>query len=804
MPFTKRDLKRWARKPLQAAVNRIDFVKIFRDLAELEPGRTQTEKKGPPKPAFADQEDIILHTVELTKSEMAAKGQRVSEQEIEEYARSISCKYDLDLHTAGRAGAYNGLLHLFDHQDPDRIFLSKDRRELKHFDTLRKAREDGVGVIYLVNHSTHFDEFIADVVLDQLDIELPLFAAGSNMMVTPSVESVLMIGSYLIIRRGATKTYLATLWNYCRSLSDLGKQQGIFLEAWSGGARTRDGSLRYPRRLVTLQGALAGEKDVLVQPVVISYAAVPEDQGLSERAGGLSWLNGNKIGRNLLKSPHHPIRATVRGLEGVFGRSFITFCQPKMRSELEDMQIQDKSDLALDEYIALYSMREIAKDKKIMASQITARGLIRARQEDGADLVASTEAELDDVVEYHRRTFGQDPDLEDYIRDNSLDAVVEDGLKTLHRRKVIGKASRRGILPTVKAENALQYYATHGDRRLYSPSARENIVVMGAGTWGYGLACLIGDRILGDKAYNNSSLTLYDPREDLITEVVEQRTHPVHFPKIRLPKNVFPASDSVAAYRKATEVVISVPVDHFETDFRRLLAEAHQPLRVIIASRGFDTSSHQLPIQMARNVLRQSPREDVDLLALSGPVTPNKLAEGRGGSLVLAGPMKSARTLSDLLRHHDFTVFVCDDPVGVQVASIMAEVYTLLGTYLLRTKAMKGRGQVASFFVESSREVIDLAVALGGKRETFQPDNPAWTAEYVAAGMGGPGASFGRQAGRSLNWAKGFRQEPAKESREDSPQKLAYYGIRSAYLTAKNLGLHVPRLRQAYRIFWKD
>ena len=803
MPFTKRDLKRWARKPLQAAVNRIDFVKIYEKIAHLDPGHSQAERKGPPKSAFPDQENIILHTIELTKSEMAAKGQRVSDQEIEDYARSISCRYDHDLHAIARAGTYNGLLHLFDHQDPEHIFLSKDHRELKHFDTLRKAREDGVGVIYLVNHSTHFDEFIADVVLDQLDIELPLFAAGSNMMATPSVERILMIGSYLIIRRGATKTYLSTLWNYCRSLSDLGKQQGIFLEAWSGGARTRDGSLRYPRRLVTLQGALAGEKDVLIQPVVISYAAVPEDQGLSERAGGLSWVNGNKIGRNLLKSPHHPIRAAARGLKGVFGRSYITFCQPQMRSELEAMRLQDKSDLAMDEYIALYSMREIAKDKKIMASQLAARGLIRARNEGSTDLVASTEAELDEVMEYHRRTFGQDPDLEDFIREHSMNEVVEDGLKMLNRRKVIG-TYHRGSLPAVRAENALQYYATHGDRRLYSPSARENIVVIGAGSWGYGLACLVGERILGEKAYNNSSLTLYDPREDLITEIVEQRTHPVHFPKLRLPKNVFPASDAVAAFRKATEVIISVPVDHFETDFRRLLIESHEPLRVIIASRGFDTSNHQLPIQMARNVLKQSPRDNVDLLVLSGPVTPNKLAEGRGGSLVLAGPMKSARVLADLLRHHDFTVFISDDPVGVQVAAIMAEVYTLLGTYLLRTKAIQGRGQVASFFVESSREVMDLAVALGGKKETFLPDNPAWTAEYVAAGMGGPGASFGRQAGRSLNWAKNFRQESAKESREDSPQTLAYYGIRSAYLTAKNLGLHVPRLRQAYRIFWKD
>ncbi|MEW6266154.1 MAG: 1-acyl-sn-glycerol-3-phosphate acyltransferase [Thermodesulfobacteriota bacterium] len=807
MGLTGRDIKKMAFKPVKAAINRIDFVKILEALARLEPGQEMERTIGPPLSAFPDQEEIIQKTVELTGAELAAKGERVSVKEIEDYARGISCRYDHELHVMARRAVFNGFCRLFEHHDLNHIFLSADKRELRHLEKLRQARRDGLGVVYLVNHSSHFDEFIVDVVLSQLGVHLPLFAAGSNMMVTPSVERVLMLGSYVIIRRGATKTYLATLFNYCRALGEMGKQQGIFLEAWSGGARTRDGGLRYPRRLVTLQGALATRRDILVQPVVLSYSAVPEDLGLSEGAGGLSWINGLPLWRNLLRRPHKPIRALGLACQGLFGRAYVGLCQPRLLSELDEMRAQASNGLARDEFAALYSMKEIARDKKIMASQLTARGLIRARREN-EELVAATRAELEEVFEYHRRTFGHDPDLEDFITQHSLEEVVSDGLRSLRRRKVIGRPPVRSALPRVLAENGLQYYATHGDRRLYSPSAKENIVLVSAGAWGFSLACLIGQRTLEEKTYHNSSLMLFDARDDLIAAIVDQRTHPVHFPKIRLPKNVFPASDATAAFRKATEVLITSPVEFFETDLRRVLGCAANPVTIVIVTRGFEQTGHRLPIEIARRVVQEIGRGDVTLTVLSGPITPQRLVDNDGGTMVLAGAPATTRNLAGLFRGPDFDVFPCDDPVGVQVAAVMTEVYSLLGTYLIRTKDMSGRGRVAAFFRETSEEAIQLALALGGKKETFLPDNPAWSAEYVDAGMGGPGANFGRRAAKSLAKAKqavlDSSGDSSTELSEEGQLLIGYTGIRSAYLRAKELDLKVPRLRQAYRLFWKD
>ena len=212
--------------PVRAAVNQIDFLKILQRVSQEEPGKSFLEKNGPPVPAFADQEDIILKTIELTAADLAGRGESVSPKEIEDYARSISCRYDHEIHTICKGAVFTAVAHMFENDDLDRIFVSEDRRELKHIETLRQARKQGLGVVYLVNHSTHFDEFIVDVVLEQQGVQLPLFAAGSNMMATPSVEKILMMGSYLIIRKGATKTYLSTLFQYCPGPGRIGQTAG--------------------------------------------------------------------------------------------------------------------------------------------------------------------------------------------------------------------------------------------------------------------------------------------------------------------------------------------------------------------------------------------------------------------------------------------------------------------------------------------------------------------------------------------------------------------------------------------------
>lgn len=795
-------------KPASAFFRRFDFVEFLTALSKREPGASYAARPDLPPPAFPDQDEIARLAVDLAERSLAEKGEPVGRQELETQASIISCRYDADMHHMLRGAAMNIISQMFESRDLNHLFISQDARELENFERLKKAGEEGRGVVYLINHSSHWDEFIFNVFLDQNNLGMPLFAAGQNMMATPSLTKIFMVGSYVIVRSGASRAYLSTLYHYCQALGELGKPQGIFLEAWSGGARTRDGSLRYPRRLIALQGALAARNDVLVQPVVITYSRVPEDLGLSEGAGLASWLNGHHMVRELLKCPWHPKESLIRGLKNLYGRTYVGFGRGRLVSELAAEQAEaGGSELTIDEYASLYAIKEIARDKKIMTSQVAARALSRAKKP--GDLPEAAAKVMEEIRDYHQRTFGQEPDFEDYFGEHPLEEALRDGLKSLEARKVIGGRpafSRR--LPKIKAPHGLSYYATHGDRRLYSPSAKENFVVCGSEAWAYGLVSFLGRRTLGDKKYNNSSLTLYDRDEATMAFLAYERTLADKFPGCRLPKNIFPTHDHTAAFRKATEVMVAVPPWRVDEILKIILAEARELRSLTIASRGFDPQSHRLTMQIAWEAAVSAGRPKINILALSGPFSPAALVGSDGGVWTLAGPVRGGRASEALLfKYGKFRVNISPDPIGVQMAAALADAYALYGHFVERQKKFRSQPfEAAAFLREVSAEAKSLALALGGQPQTFEADNPAWVSEFIIRSMSGPGPS--------QSWLNALKSEtapgeanPARQalSREwPDPWATGYFSVHSAYLTAKHLGLNLPHLEEANRLFWSN
>jgi glycerol-3-phosphate dehydrogenase len=799
-------LKGLLNKPLKAALKRVDFVKLMIRLSLLEPGRSYAERDAL-GPAFPDQEQIARLAVDLAERAAEAKGDRAPlRRELQGHVDLISCRYDWELHRTSKAACYNVITHLFETVDTDCLYVSKDRRELRHLDKLKKARDDGIGVVYLVNHTSHFDEFIFNVFLDSWGFQLPLFAAGQNMMATPSLTKLFMLGSYVIVRKGASRSYLSALFHYCQALAEMGKPQGIFLEAWSGGARTRDGSLRYPRRLVTIQGALAARGDVIIQPVVVSYSRVPEDLDLSEGRSLLSWANGTRLS-GVLKSPLSPLEGLARGAKGLFGRTFVGFGEGRFLSELVEERAKDPQGLELDEFTALYAIKEIARDKKIMASQLAALGLGLAMKRGTLDVVACAEESLDVIRDYHVRVFDAEPDQEDFVRDHPMKDVVEDGLKSLRMRGVVGSSPWvRKRLPRVLSPHGLTYYATHSDRRLYSPAGKENMVVCGGGPWGFAMVTFVGRRTIGDRKFHNSSLSLFDPDEQLVQEIADSRSRP-EFPELRLPKNVFPTSDSVEAFRKANDVIIAGPPDRAGAMLATVFGSAPELRSLILAVRGFDPLTHRLAVQMAWEAAAAAGRPEVNILALSGPFEPQDLVSDKGGLWLLAGPKRGEKhPETPLFRFGRFKVRESHDPLGVEIAAALADAYSLYGAYLKAHRELKGPEDLARFVMEVSSEAKLLALALGAKPDTFDADSPAWLAEFVYSALSAaklPTVKLAAQkGGDALKELAVEREEEGSSERWPDRGLLGFQAVHSAHLIAKHISLKTPHLERADKIFW--
>ncbi len=807
-------LKKAFSRRVAAAAERVDFVALLRRIAESESGRPWLDRFADIPPEWPNPEELDRLAVELTLAQLQSEGADIDRRQVEELVDQVNHRYDHELHKIGTAAVTTILNGLFDQADPTRPFTSPDGRDLAHLEELRQYRSQGLGVVYLVNHSSHLDEFLVDLLLMHCDLGLPLFAAGANMMAIDSLAKILRLGSYVVQRRGASRPGLAALFNYCRAVSETGGQQAIFLEAWHGGARSRDGSLRYPRRLVTLRGALASEKEVVIQPVAVSYSVVPEDLSLAARKGARCWVRGMGFWRTLGQLILHPRSWLWRSAQNLYGRASVTMPRPLLLSQLKERHAADPGGLALDEFVALTAIREIARTKKVMASQLVARGLLRARRqaaEDPAgaakpDLAAAVEYEKDLLFEYHQATFGQEPDLEDFIREHSTAEVVADGLRTLKKRGVVDRW-RRDIfgLPAVKSRAGLAFYATHGDRRIYSPTADQNIVVVGANDWGFALTHLVGNRILEEKRYLNASLTLFDSRVEIAQEMGISRRPPGRFEEHHLPKNAFVTSDPPSAFKKASEVILAPAPSDLPNKARDMLEHAEQRLRVVVVTCGFEPQSHRLPCQVVQDLAREMGRDDVEIYALVGPVSEEDLVEGRPATGILGGPAGSREELADLFSWPPLGVELCDDPLGIQAAAILARVYALWGNILLRRGDLPGSAQVGHFVAKAGAEAAKLVTALGGKAESMHAGSAAWTAILTAEGLAGPTRDFSRKlasAAKKGGDLPAAAEKIIQQMADQGPKLQAYFDLKSAYQAAQKAGLDMPILEQAHATLW--
>ena len=471
MASQARRLRRGIMSPIFTQIRRIDFARLVRWVLTTPEGRADIERWPLVRPSLRDGaiEELVQRTTDLAGATLAGRGFEIDRARLEAHARDIACTYDMDMHRALTGVTLTISRHMFEHADNDHMYTSPDRREKAYLEEILAAQSEGLGVLWLSNHTSHLDEFVLGVSMHQEGAGLAMYAAGDNMFATPSVEEVLIIGCYKVYRRKPPPEHLTTLHGLCRMMSELGMQQGIFIETGRGGARTRDGRTRWPRRLITLDGGVSGERDALIVPVAISYDRVPEDRTVTRSGSSLCWssdLNLRTLVRGFLGGS--PGAGLWRSLENIYGRCYVTMCRPWRLSELKAMHAAEDTESELGVFTAGKAILAIAARKKVMASHLVARAIVRARERGAGgsrNLAGAVVEVMAEIRATHQRLYGNEPDFEDLILTRDLDEVIEAGLRSLSARRVI-KVVRWPDRFYIRRPKMLYYYAAHADHEI--------------------------------------------------------------------------------------------------------------------------------------------------------------------------------------------------------------------------------------------------------------------------------------------------------------------------------------------------
>jgi len=243
------------------------------------------------------------------------------------------------------------------------------------------------------------------------------------------------------------------------------------------------------------------------------------------------------------------------------------------------------------------------------------------------------------------------------------------------------------------------------------PKSPDRISVIGAGSWGTALACLLCEKF--------EKVDLWGRNPASMSEMQAQRRNLAYLPRIRLPDQLRATSAISDVLNESLSFVVAVP----SHSFRHLLENLHRSIKdsgrnpqestIIWGTKGFDKASGKLLGEICEEVFG-----DIRYGVISGPSFANELANRMPTALTVACPfLDDARELARWFRVDYTRVYFSDDPVGVQLGGAIKNVVAIAAG--ISDGLGFGANARAALITRGLAEVSRIGIALGGRSETL-------------------------------------------------------------------------------------
>ncbi|MDG1436627.1 MAG: NAD(P)H-dependent glycerol-3-phosphate dehydrogenase [Rickettsiaceae bacterium] len=233
---------------------------------------------------------------------------------------------------------------------------------------------------------------------------------------------------------------------------------------------------------------------------------------------------------------------------------------------------------------------------------------------------------------------------------------------------------------------------------------QKSFTVIGGGSWGTALACLVA------RATGKSGL--YVIENNTVDEINNNHQNKKYLGDIVLPSGIKATSD-ITNIISSDVIIIAVPSYAFESTLLQIKDSGlRKDTTLLIATKGLCENPSQLFSDKIEQEL------DNVYAFISGPNFAKEVAEDKFTSITISSKnIKIAKEIADILKTPNLDVTTSDDIITVQIASIVKNIV-----------AIKSGILQASGFVENAKawlisnglqEISSISKRLGGKAETL-------------------------------------------------------------------------------------
>lgn len=232
---------------------------------------------------------------------------------------------------------------------------------------------------------------------------------------------------------------------------------------------------------------------------------------------------------------------------------------------------------------------------------------------------------------------------------------------------------------------------------------RLRVVVLGAGSWGTALACLLVEQ--------GHAVTLWGRDANAIADMQSRRENRRYLPGLKLPSGLALTTTLPGCLQDADVCVVALP----SATARAVLTEASHDFSgvVVCASKGLEKQTMMMMDQLIANVWPHSRP-----VLLSGPTFALEVAHRRPAAAVAASHDVEARELTQhLFSCARFRVYTTDDVVGVALGGALKNVIALAAG--CSDGLGFGNNARAALITRGLAEIGRLAQHLGGNPLTL-------------------------------------------------------------------------------------
>lgn len=236
--------------------------------------------------------------------------------------------------------------------------------------------------------------------------------------------------------------------------------------------------------------------------------------------------------------------------------------------------------------------------------------------------------------------------------------------------------------------------------------AKDNIAVIGSGSWGTALAVLL--------ARNSHPVSLWGRNRNKQISMLQHRCNRAYLPNIDFPDLLHAHIEIESALENANCILLVVPSNGFRQTLEQIKNHFQPHMRIALATKGLEPGTLKLLHEVVHDVLGVHTK----ICAISGPTFAKEVAKGLPTALTVAsGDENYANEIAAYLSNDRLRAYTSTDIIGVELGGAIKNVIAIAAG--IADGLGFGANTRAAVITRGLAEITRLGIKLGGKQETF-------------------------------------------------------------------------------------